>query len=394
MPRIAISYRRSDSEEITGRIFDRLATHYGRDAVFRDIDSIPAGVDFRTHVGSELDKADIVLVIVGPRWVGPRASHSRLDDAGDPVRVEVETALGKNVPLIPVLVMRAAMPSVAQLPETLRNFAYHNAVTVDGGQDFDFHIGRLIRSMDMILQQKYGAGAVRPLQIASENASEAAPPPFEVAGAPAAAVPRRLPAILGFAAGALLGVIAAIAILFAVKPPWLAPPAILQDLAAEKAANVTVQAQLDQTAKQLTNQKDAAAQAQSQADQLAAQVKTLTGQLAALQVPANRVVAFSLPDYPQKGARDFWFYTVAGIWVERSSDGKTYNEFQTKEPLTVDSCPGMKLTSRRGAQIVQVFVPDRGCPNMSAQILNSPPGVNPYWILLGKMDDIAVGNGR
>ena len=45
MPRVAISYRRTDSDAITGRIFDRLVARYGSESVFRDIDSMPAGVD-------------------------------------------------------------------------------------------------------------------------------------------------------------------------------------------------------------------------------------------------------------------------------------------------------------------------------------------------------------
>jgi hypothetical protein len=155
MPRIAISYRRSDSEVITGRIFDRLAAHYGRDAVFRDIDSIPAGVDFRQHINRVLGESDILLAIVGPRWLGQRDKHSRVNDEADPVRIEVETCLRKQMPVIPVLVMRAAMPAVAQLPESMRDFAYRNAVQVDAGRDFDVHLARLIRAMDDILQQKY-----------------------------------------------------------------------------------------------------------------------------------------------------------------------------------------------------------------------------------------------
>ena len=71
MPRITISYRRDDSLDITGRIFDRLAGHFGREAVFRDIDSIPAGADFRRHIERVLDESDIILAIVGPRWIGP-----------------------------------------------------------------------------------------------------------------------------------------------------------------------------------------------------------------------------------------------------------------------------------------------------------------------------------
>src|SRR6266851_1092132 len=152
MPRITISYRRDDSGVITGRIFDRLATHYGREAVFRDIDDIPPGVDFRRHISGILDASDIVLAIVGPRWIGPRGGQSRLANAADPVRVEIETALLKDRPLIPVLVLRGSMPRVEQLPESLQDFAYRHAVSIDSGQDFDVHMARMIRAMDRILE--------------------------------------------------------------------------------------------------------------------------------------------------------------------------------------------------------------------------------------------------
>ncbi|HEV2186681.1 MAG TPA: toll/interleukin-1 receptor domain-containing protein, partial [Stellaceae bacterium] len=116
MPRITISYRRDDSDVITGRIFDRLSAHYGRETVFRDIDSIPLGVDFRKHVNSVIDDTDIMVAVVGPKWIGPRPGQSRLDNAADPVRVEIDAALRKKVPLIPVLVLRAQMPRADQLP--------------------------------------------------------------------------------------------------------------------------------------------------------------------------------------------------------------------------------------------------------------------------------------
>ena len=69
MPRITISYRRDDSLDITGRIFDRLVGHFGREAGFRDIDSIPMGADFRRHIDRVLDEGDIILAIVRPRWM-------------------------------------------------------------------------------------------------------------------------------------------------------------------------------------------------------------------------------------------------------------------------------------------------------------------------------------
>jgi hypothetical protein len=152
MPRITISYRRDDSLDIAGRIFDRLAAHFGREAVFRDIDNIPPGANFRRHIDRVLDESDIILAVVGPRWIGPRAGQSRLANTADPVRLEIETALRKNKPLIPVLVSRALMPRPDQLPESLNEFAYHNAAQVDGGQDFDMHIARLIRAIERIFE--------------------------------------------------------------------------------------------------------------------------------------------------------------------------------------------------------------------------------------------------
>src|SRR4051812_24102298 len=99
MPRLTISYRREDSGVITGRIFDRLAGQYGRDSVFRDIDSIPPGVDFREHIARVLEESDVLLAIVGPKWTGSRGGHNRVGEDDDPVRVEIEAALIKGVPI-------------------------------------------------------------------------------------------------------------------------------------------------------------------------------------------------------------------------------------------------------------------------------------------------------
>ena len=96
MPKIFISYRRKDSQEITGRIFDHLEGHFGRDSVFIDIDNIPLGVDFREHLGRAVTQCDVLLAIVGKTWLDSDKSESgkrRLDDPSDFVRIEVESAL-------------------------------------------------------------------------------------------------------------------------------------------------------------------------------------------------------------------------------------------------------------------------------------------------------------
>ena len=52
------------------------------------------------------------------------------------------------IPVIPVLVGRRSMPSADELPSTLVELAYRNAVQVDIGRDFHSHMDRLIRGLD------------------------------------------------------------------------------------------------------------------------------------------------------------------------------------------------------------------------------------------------------
>ena len=164
MPHIIISYRRADTDAIAGRIRDRLASHYGDSSIFMDVDSIPFGIDFRVHIKEALASNDILIAIIGPKWLGHgRGGSLRIMEETDPVRIEVETALKSGSAVIPVLVAGAGMPDPSELPEGLKDFAYRNAAEVELGRDFNQHMERLIRSMDMILAAKY-PGMARPAE--------------------------------------------------------------------------------------------------------------------------------------------------------------------------------------------------------------------------------------
>ena len=94
MPTIVISYRRTDSSAVAGRIFDRLIAHYDEESVFLDIDNIPFGIDFRAHIQQTLQGADVVLAIIGANWLGVSpGGGTRMCEPTDPVRIEIETAL-------------------------------------------------------------------------------------------------------------------------------------------------------------------------------------------------------------------------------------------------------------------------------------------------------------
>ena len=196
MPKILVSYRRSDSQAIAGRIFDRLSARYGDESVFMDIDNIPFGIDFREHIQSALAQGDLLIAVIGPRWLGASADGARIREEADPVRVEIEAALRQKMAIVPVLVDGASMPKPEELPDTLKEFAFINAAPIDIGRDFRQHMERLIRTMDQILAPRAAAR--------SGVAAGAAPSPT----VPAAPVRSRklwlaVPAVLAVSAAGL-----------------------------------------------------------------------------------------------------------------------------------------------------------------------------------------------
>lgn len=183
MSTIVLSYRRDDSKWIAGRIFDRLEGHYGKGNVFMDIDTIPVGLDFREHLQEWLESCDILLAVVGPRWLGTdEHGHRAIDDEADWVRIEIETALAKKIPVIPILIDRLRMPKATELPESLRAFAFRQAAEVDSGVDFRSHMERLIRSMDQYLQRRLAAATLPPAAPKEEAKLPIAPEPDPAAG--------------------------------------------------------------------------------------------------------------------------------------------------------------------------------------------------------------------
>ncbi len=155
MTKIFISYRRQDSKAIAGRIFDRLEARFGRDAVFMDIDSIPPGVDFHDWLSETVAKASVLLALIGHGWVDARDPRGakRLDNPNDFVRIEIEAPLGRNIPLIPLLIDGAPFPRIEELPPSLQPLTRRNAAFLDAGRDFNVHIARLIAAVEPSLRQ-------------------------------------------------------------------------------------------------------------------------------------------------------------------------------------------------------------------------------------------------
>jgi len=151
---IAISYRREDSTPIAGRLHDRLRAEFGKENVFMDFDSIPYGVDFRDHIAQTLERADVLVAVIGPGWLGHRVGEStrRIDDATDFVRLEIGGALRRGIPVIPILVDKTLMPMEDTLPDDLKPLVFRNALMLDSGIDFHHHADRLITGIRRLLK--------------------------------------------------------------------------------------------------------------------------------------------------------------------------------------------------------------------------------------------------
>ena len=127
---IFISYRREDSEGEAGRLFDDLVRTFGDKSVFLDVAGISPGRDFRKEIEKKLSGCGVLLAMIGPTWASSLDSDGlrRLDNPNDFVRLEIATALSRDIPVIPVLVRGAKMPRQDNLPADLRDLPYRNSV--------------------------------------------------------------------------------------------------------------------------------------------------------------------------------------------------------------------------------------------------------------------------
>ena len=217
--RIFLNYRRKDTEDTAGRLFDSLCAHFGEQRVFMDIDDIQPGVDFDEVVHEAVGKCDVLLALIGPTWLTMVDEHGRrrLDDPDDYVRIELQVALQRDIRVVPVLIHDVAMPKAEDLPDGLQRLTHKQAVGLSNTR-WRYDLGRLIEALESVRPGRvYPSEVLRPeLPEQAVQATTASAEPAHAA--PASGPPPQKP--VGrkrhrwlWGAGAIVAIVAIVAII-------------------------------------------------------------------------------------------------------------------------------------------------------------------------------------
>jgi hypothetical protein len=147
--RIFLSYRRSDSQAWAGRLADDLRDYFGRDHIYRDLDSNRGAQDYIRQIDEAIAQSRVVIAVIGPAWLGAHTADGarRLNEPEDLVRLELSASLAAGKTVVPVLVGGASMPTQRQVPSNLSSFTRLQAHRMSD-EDWQYDFGRLLETLE------------------------------------------------------------------------------------------------------------------------------------------------------------------------------------------------------------------------------------------------------
>lgn len=121
---VFVNYRTGDGEWAALLIDRELKNRFGADQVFYASRSIQPGDDFAREIERRLANSDVLLAVIGDRWLETDAAgRNRIDDPDDWVRHEIRTAFAHDVRVIPVLLDDTPLLPKSGLPEDIAPLA-------------------------------------------------------------------------------------------------------------------------------------------------------------------------------------------------------------------------------------------------------------------------------
>jgi hypothetical protein len=156
---IFISYRRDDSKVHVGRLYDTLASRLSPQNIFIDLKGIVPGEDFAEVIEKAVTSSAVLLAVIGKRWLyQPDGTRRALDSEKDFVRLEIETALNKQIRVIPVLVDGAELPDPSELPEKLQRLTTKQTAVLsdDRWQDDTETLIQVLQSLGVRKRRRQG----------------------------------------------------------------------------------------------------------------------------------------------------------------------------------------------------------------------------------------------
>jgi hypothetical protein len=157
MSTVFISYRRQTAAGEARALFNDFVARLGKGSVFMDVDSISLGRDFRSVLQKTLASCDLMLVMIDKDWATAKDERGRirLENTGDYVRMEIETALKRDIAVTPVLIQGAHMPAADELPAEVRDLAYRNGFDLSHNR-WESDLGELIRRLGLDVPEHGG----------------------------------------------------------------------------------------------------------------------------------------------------------------------------------------------------------------------------------------------
>lgn len=158
MADIFVCYRRKDSAGHAGRLVRDLSEQFPRSKIFHDMDSLHAGVPFRNAISRALNSSSVFLAVVGPHW---KSSIHRLENPEDMVRIEIQTALDRDILVVPVLVGGATLPTRGELPDAIAGLVDRQVHEITDKR-WDYDVRELAADLGELpgLRGPFGLGSV------------------------------------------------------------------------------------------------------------------------------------------------------------------------------------------------------------------------------------------